>query len=160
MTAVDVAESVGDRRLLELPKVAFLCSRRVPASAVIKCYDWAIDQRDAGRCVVGGFHSAIEKDVLHYLLKGTQPVILALHRGIGPRIKRAFSTEVEAGRLLIISPFRLERRRGGGREAAIRNRLIISLAESVVVGHLDPGGSLEELIESCDRPVEVLSRSS
>jgi len=34
--------------------------------------------REAGRCVISGFHSPIEQDVLHYLLKGKQPVIMAL----------------------------------------------------------------------------------
>jgi hypothetical protein len=40
---------------------------------VLKCYDWAIEEREAGNFVISGFHSQIEKDVLHYLLKGKQP---------------------------------------------------------------------------------------
>ena len=77
--------SLGNEKILNMPKTAFLCSRRVPASAVLKCYDWAIDQREAGRCVISGFHSQMEKDVLYYLLKGTQPIILALARGLKKR---------------------------------------------------------------------------
>jgi len=42
----------------------------VPALVVLKCYDWAIEQREAGISVISGFHSLIEKDVFHYLLKG------------------------------------------------------------------------------------------
>ncbi|MDR1009847.1 MAG: hypothetical protein LBM04_01725, partial [Opitutaceae bacterium] len=69
---------LGNETLLSHPKTAFLCSRKVPAAAVLKCYDWAVEQRERGVCVMSGFHSQIEKDVLHYLLKGTQPVIVVL----------------------------------------------------------------------------------
>jgi len=61
---------LGNTDLLTLPKTAFLCSRQIPASAVLKCYDWAIEQRDNGNCIISGFQSQIEKDVFHYLLKG------------------------------------------------------------------------------------------
>ena len=62
-----ITASCGNIELLKLPKTAFLCSRNIPASAVLKCYDWAIEQRDKGNCVISGFHSKIEKDVFHYL---------------------------------------------------------------------------------------------
>jgi len=75
-----IKETVGNIELLRLPKTAFLCNRRVSASAVLRCYDWALEQRQNGACVISGFHSQIEKDVLHYLLKGTQPIIVALAR--------------------------------------------------------------------------------
>ncbi len=65
-------ETIGNKEILKLPKTAFLCSRNVSASVVLKCYDWATEQRDAGHCVISGFHSQLEKDVLHFLLKGTQ----------------------------------------------------------------------------------------
>ena len=77
-----IAASCGNTDLLKLPKTAFLCSRKVPASVVLKCYDWAIAQRENGVCVLSGFHSQLEKDVLHYLLKGKQPIIITLARGL------------------------------------------------------------------------------
>jgi hypothetical protein len=43
-----ITTSCGNSELLKLPKTAFLCSRNIPASAVLKCYDWAIEQRDKG----------------------------------------------------------------------------------------------------------------
>ena len=61
-------EFLGNKNILKLTKVAFLCSRKCPASIVLKSYDWAIAQREVGKCVISGFHSKIEKDVLHYLL--------------------------------------------------------------------------------------------
>ena len=74
--------TLGNIELLKLPKTAFLCSRRAPASAVLKRYDWATAMREAGLCVVSGFHSPLERDVLHFLLKGRQPVILVLGRAM------------------------------------------------------------------------------
>ena len=63
--------SIGNNEILNNYKIGFLCSRKVPSNIILKTYDWAIAQRDAGKCVVSGFHSKIEKDVPHYLLKGT-----------------------------------------------------------------------------------------
>lgn len=33
-------ENLGNTDLIMLPKTAFLCSRQVPASVVLKCYEW------------------------------------------------------------------------------------------------------------------------
>jgi len=51
-----IEQLLGNEKLLELEKTAFLCSRKIPASAVLKCYDWAVAQREAGNFVISGFH--------------------------------------------------------------------------------------------------------
>ena len=62
MTAL---QTIGNTALLERPnKVAFLSSRKITASVVLKCYDWATGIRDTDQCVVSGFQSPLEKDVL------------------------------------------------------------------------------------------------
>ena len=78
---------VGNKQLLGNYKIAFLCSRKCPADIILKSYDWAIAQRAKGICVISGFHSKIEKDVLHYRFKGNQPIILALARRLKKRIE-------------------------------------------------------------------------
>jgi len=65
----------GNTDILKLHKTDFLCFRKCPADIVLKSYDLAIEQRGKGVCVISGFHSKIENDVLHYLLKGKQPII-------------------------------------------------------------------------------------
>lgn len=88
MMLMNIKEQIGNHDLLQLHKTTFLCSRRIPASVVLKCYDWAIEQREKGNCVISGFHSQLEKDVLHYLLKGqNSPSSLP-----GKRIKRKART--------------------------------------------------------------------
>jgi hypothetical protein len=137
---------LGNEELLMLPKTAFLCSRRVPAAAVLKCYDWAIAQREVGRCIISGFHSQMEKDVLHYLLKGTQPIILALARGLKTRLEPELKPPLEQGRLLIITPFDLSVKWVTAENATIRNRLMIELADEIVVGHSSPSGQLDTIL--------------
>jgi len=40
-----ITASLGNIDLLKHPKTAFLFSRKVPALAVLKCYDWTIAKR-------------------------------------------------------------------------------------------------------------------
>lgn len=141
-----IKESLGNTELLKLSKTAFLCSRQVPASVVLKCYDWAIGQREAGNCVISGFHSQLEKDVFHYLLKGKQPIIIALARGIKENLEPELIKPLEEGRLLIITPFDRSVKRVSTDLAEVRNRLMIDLSDRVVIGFASAGGNLEKLI--------------
>ena len=139
--------NIGNLEHLKLQKTAFLCSRQIPASAVLKCYDWAIAQRQAGNCIISGFHSQIEKDVLHYLLKGTQPIIVVLARGLKQKIEPAFVEPLEQGRLLIITPFEGSVTRVSKQTALLRNQFMIELADEVVVGYVKDGASLDKLLK-------------
>lgn len=138
---------IGNYEILKSHKTAFLCSRKIPANAVLKCYDWAIAQRDAGNCVISGFHSKLEKDVLHYLLKGHQPLIVALARGLKTRIEPEFKMPLDNGRLLIITPFSKEVSRVTEETAALRNQIMIELADQVVVGHATENGQLHKILD-------------
>ena len=98
--------TLGDESILDLPKVGFLSSRKVPPAAVMKCYDWATEMRDQGVCVMGGFQSPLERDVLTLLLQGTQPVIwvLAHKLWVEKSIPKPYREPIAAGRLLVVSP--------------------------------------------------------
>ncbi len=147
-----IKETLGNTDLLKLPKTAFLCSRQVPASVVLKCYDWAIEQREKGNCVISGFHSQIEKDVLHYLLKGKQPIILALARGLKSTLEPEFEKPLEQGRLLIITPFDKSVKRVSSQNAQTRNQLMTTLADQITIGYASPGGRLESALQHCKKP--------
>lgn len=147
-------EYQGNTELLKLPKIAFLCSRKVPASVVLKCYDWAIKQREAGNCIISGFHSQIEKDVLHYLLKGKQPIIVVLARSMKVKTEPEFLIPLQEGRLLIISPFEKPVKRVTEKTAEIRNQFMIQLADQITIGYARKGGKLENLLLQMDRIVE------
>ena len=148
-----IKEYKGNIEILNLPKTAFLCSRKVPASIVLKCYDWAIEQREKGNCIISGFHSQIEKDVLYYLLKGQQPIILVLARGIKEKLEPEFQKEMEQKRLLIITPFDKSVKRVTEKTARTRNQLMTDLADNVVVGYASKGGQLEELLKQTNKTI-------
>lgn len=152
-----IKESLGFSDILKLPKTAFLCSRKVPASVVLKCYDWAIEQREKGICIIGGFHSQIEKDVLHYLLKGKQPIILVLARGLKEKIEPEFKNPLAEGRLLIISPFDKAIKRITEQTAQRRNQLMSEIADTITVGYASPGGQLENLLTNINKPITKLA---
>jgi hypothetical protein len=140
-------QSIGNKDILKLHKTAFLCSRKVPANVVLQCYDWAIEQRDKGNCVISGFHSQIEKDVFHYLLKGKQPIIIALARGFKQKLEPELVKPMEEGRLLIVTPFENTVKRVTSETAIIRNRMMLELADEVKVGFTSKGGTLESLLK-------------
>lgn len=135
----------GNIELLQLPKTAFLSSRNISPPSVMACYDWATQQRSAGRCVISGFHSSLEKDVLHFLLKGTQPVILVLGRALYRNLPEELVKPLNEGRLLIVSVVSTPRQ---SEETTLRrNQYIIENADEVVFGSLDIAGKLYPLYE-------------
>jgi predicted Rossmann fold nucleotide-binding protein DprA/Smf involved in DNA uptake len=144
---------MGNLDILSLPKTAFLCSRKVSALAVLKCYDWAIEQRETGNCVISGFQSQIEKDVLHFLLKGKQPVIIALARGFKKRLEPELQTAIQEKRLLLITPFEEEVKRVTVKTAEVRNKMMIELAENITIGYASEGGKLESLLKTTEKKI-------
>ncbi len=154
---MEIQAQIGNEGLLKLITVAFLCSRQVPASTVLRCYDWAIAQREAGNCVIGGFHSTIEKDVLHYLLKGKQPIIVVLARGLKRKIEPVFKKPIDEGRLLIVSPFEADEDRVTSKTAEIRNKMMIELANHITVGYVRKTGHLEALLAGSGKEILYLT---
>lgn len=141
-----IKDSQGNTALLELPKTAFLCSRRCPAQVVLKSYDWAIEKRNAKTCVLSGNHSQIEQDVLHYLLKGEQPIIVALGRGLKKRLEPELAEALEKNQLLIITPFSSRVTRVTQETANKRNELMAELANEIFVAYAQPNGNVERLV--------------
>jgi len=138
-------EYIGNIGLLKLPKTAFLSSRNILPQSVMACYDWATQQRSARRCVISGFHSQLEKDVLHFLLKGTQPIILVLGRSLYKQIPDELIKPLKEERLLIVSVVLQTINRQSVNTALIRNKYIIEKAIEVVFGSLDEKGNLYQI---------------
>lgn len=139
---------IGNKDILNHYKTAFLCSKKCPAEVILKAYDWAVEQREKGNCVITGAHSKIEKDVFNLLLKGKQPLILALARGLKKRIEPEIKKAIENNRLLVITPFSANNIRVGKRNALMRNELMVKIADEVFVAYADKGGETERLIKN------------
>ncbi len=138
--------TAGNTAILKQYKIAFICSRTCPAGIILKTYDWACEQREKGNCIISGFHSQIEKDVFHYLLKGKQPIIMALARGLKKRIEPEIQNALNANRLIIVTPFEESIKRITMETAYKRNELMVELADEIFVAHAASGGNTEKLI--------------
>ena len=120
-------------------------SRSISSAAVLKCYDWATEMRNRGMCIITGFHSKLEKDVFHFLSKGTQPIIVVLGRKQYKNLPDELVKPLEEGRLLIVSVVSTPRH--SVETALRRNRYIIENADEVVFGSLNIEGNLYPLYE-------------
>jgi len=136
---------LGNQELLKLPKIAFLSSDKFSAGSVLKSYDWATEMKWQNQCVISGFQSKIEKDVFDILLKGIQPIILVLARGLYKNAPTKYIPHIESGRLLVVSPFTGNIQRPNNNLASMRNQFIIDSADEIVFAHIYKGGKLERL---------------
>ena len=162
-------QMLGNAALMERPKVAFLSSRKVAPAAVMRCYDWATGMRGGGRgatalpdgggtlggsagrlalpCVVGGFQSALERDVLKLLLPAGEPsIVMVLARGMWRSVPTEYREAINAGRMLVVSLFSQGVVRVSKETAEKRNGWILDHCYEAVFASLDPNGSLAHLV--------------
>ena len=134
-------EYLGNKELLKLHKTAFLASSTIPPDMVLKCYDWAAGKHEG--CVVSGFSSKMEQDVLHFLLKAKCPVILVLARQMYKVVPAELKETMDEGKLLIISVSNATRQ--SKVTAHARNKYICEIADQILFVGVDEKSSLFEL---------------
>ena len=153
----------GNASLLNNRLIGFFCSESAPGDAILNTYDLALALRDAELTFIGGFQSPMEKEFLTFVLRGTASLIICPARGIARmRLPAAWRTPLEAGRLLLLSPFPDNIRRPTHQTAMERNALVADLATSLLVPHAAPGGKVERLCEDAvaqSTPVFTLAPS-
>ena len=137
--------ALGNLDLLSLPKTALFCSARCPGHAILRTYDQVARWRDAGCCVISGFHSPVEKECLRILLRGSPPIIICPARSLPQRIPPEWEKPLADGYLLILSGFNEAESRVTADLAARRNRLVAALADEHYFAHIAPGGQMERL---------------
>ena len=137
--------TLGNLALLALPKTGLFCSARCPGHVILSAYDQAARWRDAGRCIISGFHSPVEQECLRILLRGTPPIILCPARALPQRIPAEWQTPLADGRLLILSGFAAAEKRITTELATRRNAFVAALADEVCFAHITPGGQSERL---------------
>ena len=132
---------VGNHKLLKLNKTAFLASNTIPPNMVLRCYDWAAGKHEG--CIVSGFSSKLEKDVLHFLLKAKCPIIMVLARKMYKVIPEELKEPLRQGRLLIISTNASSRQSRA--TALARNRYVCEISDNIVFEGVNEKSSLYEL---------------
>ena len=142
-----ILTAIGNLDLLSLPKTALFCSARCPGSAILAAYDQAANWRDAGRCIISGFHSPVEQECLRILLRGKQPIIICPARALPKRISPEWRQPLADGRLLILSAFPDTQTRVTAALALHRNEIVAALADEAYFAHITPGGHSARLVQ-------------
>ncbi len=138
------AWTIGNQEILRRPLLGFFASTRCPGDVILRIYDTARKLRDEGIPVVSGFHTPMEKECLALLLRGTQPIVIcparSLHR---MRIPSPWRPAIDAGRLLLLSPFAERHRRITAELAGLRNQFVAETAAEIFIAHAAPGSKTE-----------------
>lgn len=91
-------------------------------------------------CIISGFQTKLEADVLHLLLKRHVPVIIVLARRMYKTFPAEIQTAIDREEALVVSLSNSPR--NCKENAARRNKYIIETADSIVVGAMDDSSSL------------------
>jgi predicted Rossmann fold nucleotide-binding protein DprA/Smf involved in DNA uptake len=143
---------VGNAALLDEPLLGFIASRACPAHILIKTLDRVPQWVAANRILVSGFHSPLEQQVLTSLLRRQGRAIKVLARGFGGKSAnyRPAASEreaLEAGQMLVLTPFPPAIARATRATALERNRLALTLASEIHAPHVAEGSPLAALLE-------------
>lgn len=138
----------GDASMLLCPMTTFLCSHRVPDGVSAAIRSWVESLDAANTCVVCGNLTADERFTLRLLVERGIPVVLVLAQAIPARLEElkleaAERSAFNAGLLVVISPIEDATVTDvSSKTSATRNRLMIAVAERIVVGYMTENGNL------------------
>ena len=97
----------------------------------------------SGGVIISGFHSPLERLVLEVLLTARSKAVIALARDVGkarlPGAWREAALRDEIG-IVSVEP---DAQRLTADLASLRNDWVATLADSIVIAHAEPGGTLE-----------------
>lgn len=127
--------------------LALFCSRKCPGDLILKLYDYARELRQQGTTVISGFHTPMERECLTLLLRGTGNLMICPARSLeNMRLPTLWKKSLDAGRLLLLSPFTEKSRRVTANQANLRNEFAASLATQITIVYADRGGKTEQLV--------------
>jgi len=139
---------LGNAALLELPKMGFLASRgeeRAHGHLPTK----------PGEAIISGFLSPMERAVFKAGLAQKRPLIWVKPWGLGTP-DRMEQAALDAGRLLIVSPFPDSIDAPSVRRAAWCNEYVLAHCDRMVVGHLNPSGMLACILSERNPDLEII----
>jgi len=77
-----VLHVIGSAAPLRQPLTALFCSTKCPGAASLDAFDRIAQLRDAGRAIISGFHTPVEKECLRILLRGESPIVICPARSL------------------------------------------------------------------------------
>lgn len=151
---------IGDTALLDRYLLAAFGSARSPLEAVRagKMLAGSIPNRIS---VISGFHSPMEIQWYRQLCLRDVGLITVVPRSLDTLTIRAeWKERLNAGRMLLISPFAAGYNWQTRDSALQRNRFIAALADAVLILYAAPGSATEGLAKAClaqDKPVYAMN---
>jgi REP element-mobilizing transposase RayT len=143
-------QSLGNKALLNMPKVGFLASRGQDAlhgSLPLKPTE----------AIMSGFLSPMERALFRAGLAHKRPMIWVLPAGLDAiNGNTACRVAIDAGRLLVLSPFGAAADAPSARRAAWCNQYVLAHCDRGVVGHLNPEGMLACILAEADPKKEII----
>ncbi len=149
------SQYLGNQELLKLQKTAFLASGNIASEEVLRVYDWATEMRSRGECIISGFNSKLEQDVLHFLMKGNQPIILVLARRMYKVIPKELQEALAQNRLLIVSVSNATRQSKD--TAMMRNKWICQKSDRILFVGVTERSSLYSLKTNLDHKQKMIT---
>jgi len=142
---VECLTAMGSRALLHRARLALFCSRQCPGTLILQAHEWAAQSASGEPVIVSGFHTPVEQECLRLFRRGNRPVIVCPARGLDRfRIPTAYRGPIQAGTLLLLSPFDGAVRRATRAHAVQRNAWVAALADQIIVIHAATGGQTEQ----------------
>lgn len=139
--------SVGNAALLIEPLLGLISSRECPGHVLIETLDRVPEWVKAGRIIVSGFHSPLERQVLRSVLRREGRVVKVLARGMADYHPMPEEREpLASGRMLVVSAFAPAVRRITRVTALIRNRQVLALATEMYIPFAAEGSPLASMI--------------
>lgn len=148
-------DTFGNQSLLERRKVGFIAGSNVAPLSVLPAFDWAVETATRDDiCIVSGFHSILERQVLDFLLKGNCGIICVLARSLYSKIPSVLESEYKKDRVLFITEEK--QNRVSKKSAHRRNKLVADLSDELVTPIISPESSLSAIISSYNKPILTL----
>lgn len=133
---------IGNPGLWHAPKIGMLCSRDCPPAILEKAPGTLVENR--AFCLMSGFHSSSEKEILSKALKTEMNIICCPAWGIETmHIPEEWLPALEQNRMLILE---MDNQNGDRFAAQDRNRFVLRHADKRWLPHVRPGGMLERVV--------------
>jgi len=140
--------AVGNTDLLAEPLLGLIASRACPGHVLLETLARVPEWVKAGRVIVSGFHSPLEQQVLHSVLRRKGRAVKVLARGMSDYYRTTAEERepLAAGRMLVLTACPPEVRRTTRETAVARNRLVLTLASEIVAPYVADDSPLAVLL--------------
>ena len=153
-----IINKIGNKQLLEREKTLFLCSKKTPYNIYPIIFDWVENLCDTD-CVMCFKTTEMEFEVMTSLLVHKVPTILVVMKRFTDVYNLQIEMALKEGRMLILVLERDEPH-GAGQTPRLRNEFVVSMADKIVCGYVNPNGSVFSLLAGRKNVEYLLNRDT